>query len=57
MALQLQLQQLEKEGKKKEVKDAEARIEQLNALFSSFEDNGVVLDCVVWHDGKGRSSY
>lgn len=32
--------------------DLEARVENLKELMKSYEDPGVILDCVVFHDGK-----
>lgn len=32
--------------------DLEARVEALKAAMKSYEDHGVILDCVVFHDGN-----
>ena len=32
--------------------DLEARVDQLKKLMESYEDPGVILDCVVFNDGK-----
>eukprot|EP00929_Paragymnodinium_shiwhaense_P110790 TRINITY_DN7800_c0_g1_i1.p1 TRINITY_DN7800_c0_g1~~TRINITY_DN7800_c0_g1_i1.p1 ORF type:complete len:1265 (+),score=358.68 TRINITY_DN7800_c0_g1_i1:256-4050(+) len=43
---------LKDEALKVQLKDLEERVAQLSALQSSYDDEGVLLDVVAWHDGK-----
>lgn len=37
---------------KNELADLEARVDSLKELMKNYEDPGIILDCVVFHDGK-----
>jgi tripeptidyl-peptidase-2 len=36
----------------REKTELEARVEELKEMYKKYEDPGVILDCVVFHDGK-----